>query len=640
MNTTDSNIKIFITYKNLHKVIKSNIMQPIQTGRAVANEIFNEMIGDDSDDNISIKNNEYAELTAQYWVWKNYDKVNNPNYIGFMHYRRHFIFNEHYHPKKADVRMKKGYSSYVFDNIDNNYFNKIGLNDDNIKNLVSKYDIILVKKSNAKYLGCKNPKEDFLKNTFGSSEKDYDLCMKIVLELFPEYKSAVNKLNKGPYRYFYNMFIMKKDLFFRYNKFLFTVLDKFEKELNTTYYSQTAKRVCGYMGEFLLTLFAFKLEEEKQLKIGYLYTSFIKNTEYIKEDIPKPIWQENYAAIAMSSSNEYVPYLSVCLNSLKLHAKQDHNYDIIIFTRDITEKNKQILKYFIESDNISLRFVNPMYIIQQYPDLKFPAKYNLECYFRLAAPLILKQYDKIIFTDVDLVFEKDIFDLYAEEFDECLAACQDLIYHAHCNIPQLKVYDYAIDELKLTNPYKYFNTGVMVLNIKYLNENGLPEKLLKMANDKMYRTLEQDVLNAYLQENIHYIDKRWNFPTIHAEHEELIIKAMPLESYNEYKLLRKAPFIIHWAGHFKPWNEPSEDLGYIWWKYARQTPYYEILLQKIINQKFNIFKLALGYKTNLLKYWRYKLLSNITFGRYQKHYKEKKRLWKNKIKIGKQLRGV
>jgi len=33
----------------------------------------------------------------------------------------------------------------------------------------------------------------------------------------------------------------------------------------------------------------------------------------------EPIWKDNYVAIAMSCSNEYVPYLSVCLQSLIEH---------------------------------------------------------------------------------------------------------------------------------------------------------------------------------------------------------------------------------------------------------------------------------------------------------------------------------
>ena len=99
-------VKIFISYKDRHKILKSDILTPIQTGRAIADEIFDDMIGDDTGDNISAENDIYAELTAQYWVWKNYDKIGNPDYVGFMHYRRHFIFNENYVNKKQDKKKK------------------------------------------------------------------------------------------------------------------------------------------------------------------------------------------------------------------------------------------------------------------------------------------------------------------------------------------------------------------------------------------------------------------------------------------------------------------------------------------------------------------------------------------------------
>ena len=46
----------------------------------------------------------------------------------------------------------------------------------------------------------------------------------------------------------------------------------------------------------------------------------------------KPAFIDNYTAIAMSSSDEYLPYLSVCLQSLVDNASDKHNYDIVIFS--------------------------------------------------------------------------------------------------------------------------------------------------------------------------------------------------------------------------------------------------------------------------------------------------------------------
>ena len=57
----------------------------------------------------------------------------------------------------------------------------------------------------------------------------------------------------------------------------------------------------------------------------------------------KPAFETNNIAIACSSSNEYVPYLSVWLKSLEEHTCTQYNYDVIVFERSITDENKRIL---------------------------------------------------------------------------------------------------------------------------------------------------------------------------------------------------------------------------------------------------------------------------------------------------------
>ena len=104
-------IKIFISYHDEHPLIQSDILTPIQTGCADAPKLFKGMLRDDTGDNISQHNRKYCELTAQYWVWKNYDKIGNPDYVGFMHYRRHFMFDG-WHGRDDFVCNTDTYSYY------------------------------------------------------------------------------------------------------------------------------------------------------------------------------------------------------------------------------------------------------------------------------------------------------------------------------------------------------------------------------------------------------------------------------------------------------------------------------------------------------------------------------------------------
>ena len=49
--------------------------------------------------------------------------------------------------------------------------------------------------------------------------------------------------------------------------------------------------------------------------------------------------------------------------------------------------------------------------------------------------------------------------------------------------------------------------------------------------------------------------------------------------YNYYMM--KNPYIIHYAGFCKPWDEPIEEFGEVFWDYARRTPYYELLIYRM-----------------------------------------------------------
>ena len=60
----------------------------LQVGAALTGDrLFNGVVTDDTDDNISDRNRQFCELTGLYWVWKNAGE----DIVGLVHYRRHFL---------------------------------------------------------------------------------------------------------------------------------------------------------------------------------------------------------------------------------------------------------------------------------------------------------------------------------------------------------------------------------------------------------------------------------------------------------------------------------------------------------------------------------------------------------------------
>ena len=285
-----SNIKILIASHKPFKMIDGNYFQPIHVGREIAQSLskdgkisdkdyqwlLDNMIGDNEGENISTKNRYYSECSALYWAWKNYDKLGNPDYIGLMHYRRHFIFNDEYYETKPKNKWEDalGFVSEMF--IDEDYLNRIGLNDENIKSGCEKYDLIVSKDTKLDLIYGRNIREDYANTIAGAKVKDFDEMVKIVREDYPEYKAVVDEKIDGYTKSLYQMFIMKRELFFEYCEFLFGVLFKIEDKMNFDEYSTNGKRTLGYLAEDLLSMFVWKKESEQLniLKLGATLVEF------------------------------------------------------------------------------------------------------------------------------------------------------------------------------------------------------------------------------------------------------------------------------------------------------------------------------------------------------------------------------
>jgi len=671
-----TNIKILISYKNEHKLIKSEVLTPIQTGRAIADKHFDNMIGDDTGDNISAKNELYCEISAQYWAWKNYEQLGNPKYIGFMHYRRHFIFNniEKYSSDNGNWNN--------FNLIDEHYLDEVGLNNDSlIAEVIDGNDILLPISMVFGSSSLRKQWQSLDSAMLGFKVEDFDLMVKTAKQIHPSYSKVIGEVLyqntniASASAYFCNMFIMQKEMFFRYNEFLFPILFELENKIDTSMYGANYSRLLGHFSERLLNVFIRKIELENTSKIKHLPVSYIRDTSLDTCSSIEPIFDDNYVPVVFCCDDYYVPYLMVTLQSLVEQAHKLHNYDIIIFTKNISEFNRNLLRQSFSKKNISIRFV-----VQNFNRLRLNFStldhISADTYSRLYIPFICKGYSKLVYLDADILICDDIYNLYTQNLHGksvgvCIEHIRAALYNrtTHYSAGSFFCFkignnnygtkEYLDNYLKIKESYRYFNAGVILFDLDRIN----PQKHENFISDILicYEDLaygDQDILNLIFSDDKSLLDLSWNYITDHRYAKvEGILSSLPLPYLKEYNKARENPKIIHYAGVIKPWNlyagdHTSLEFNHLWWQVARRTPLYEVIVNRTINNgNVATSQVLQGSSKELLKPLiklsccklkvrkiRYKILSKIGFSKkYRRRYKEKINAVSVKIKKLRQL---
>ena len=283
-------IKVLIPYHKPWGLLESDgVFVPIHCGRDVALEdtkdgkldegnvawLTDHMMGDNTGDHISSKNRSHCELTGLYWAWKNYDKLGNPDYIGFMQYRRHFIFREEAFRYDELHDEPKAYKNRHVGFIYPDYQKDFGVTDEMVRKYCSQYDLILPIECDLSLVGVKTAREDFITRIEGTHASDFDIYMNTLKELYPEYYPTMKELAQSHRKRMYQTFIAKKELFFEYCEFLFTMINKLDERIDTSSYSVNGRRTIGYFGEMLFGCFMAKKIADSKIKYKELGITFI-----------------------------------------------------------------------------------------------------------------------------------------------------------------------------------------------------------------------------------------------------------------------------------------------------------------------------------------------------------------------------
>jgi len=224
--------------------------------------------GDNTGDNISIKNPYFCELTGLYWAWKNLEA----DYIGLVHYRRYFSTKRHISKNENDK------------------FKAI-LTENEIQQKLETNDIILPKQRNY-----------FIENIYSHYEHTMHIeplieTGKIIQEKYPEYYPEFENLKKTTKMHAFNMFVMKKEYLDQYCSWLFDILFELEKRIDVKQYDAFHARFFGRISERLLDVWIktnnLKYDEIKVIDMQNI-NWFKKITSFLMAKFMKKKYEKSF----------------------------------------------------------------------------------------------------------------------------------------------------------------------------------------------------------------------------------------------------------------------------------------------------------------------------------------------------------
>lgn len=253
----------------------------------------------------------------------------------------------------------------------------------------------------------------------------------------------------------------------------------------------------------------------------------------------------------------------VCLTSLLENANIDTFYDIFIIHDDSASYPTS---GFLEKlhDKYSRFSIKYRSVGNEFKDGFEIRNITVAAYYRLLIPVLIPEYDKIMYHDVDVIFRDDLSEIFFEtEIHES--------YIAGVISPGFLKRTTVQNRAKLgLNSKEYILSGNLIFNSSLLRHDRMVEQFKKEARNEYYHQ-DMDIINIVCKGKIKVLPPFF-CGTIEIFNIAINNLAQPIYSKIELDAMLKKG-IVHYNGP-KPWETlcPNFDL---WWEYYRKSIYFD-----------------------------------------------------------------
>ena len=210
---TEETIRIFCVYFDRRPIWWSDCVEPIQAGRARTG-IDLGILADDSGESISAENARYGEMTAWYWVWKNYLPAHQSlRYVGFSHYRRFLDFSDFCRGRTRRVSYRR------FRRVFDRHYRA-----DEILARIGGADLVMRGVTDS---GFPTVRAQYL-DAHPANIYDFDRFVSLIRERHPERTAAIDEALGSGRLAMELQFVMRRELFMDFMDWAFSLCRAFE----------------------------------------------------------------------------------------------------------------------------------------------------------------------------------------------------------------------------------------------------------------------------------------------------------------------------------------------------------------------------------------------------------------------------
>lgn len=274
--------------------------------------------------------------------------------------------------------------------------------------------------------------------------------------------------------------------------------------------------------------------------------------------------QQANCAIVFCINYCYWPHAAVAIRSVLVNS-QHHSIPIVIIYDRPDQAWISRIALLCRLYHVQLRLIK--FDTSIVADFKVFGRLSSATYFRLYAPRILPEYEKLLYLDADIVVMSDLFDLFQADLASYAIAARSFTVIESSLMNQ---------RLQRESDIPYFNAGVLLIRSRLWEEMSCTEHISKIILNESERLCyaDQCALNLFFGDSYKSLPLEWNVTRAFFESDP----DSHVYTSEEVPMVKSAisrPKIIHYTGDYKPWHiQCKHPLRQIYWKHRSYYHWY------------------------------------------------------------------